>query len=118
MHSLPIPEGGKAFTVEWVRQALNAGGDGGFPAIKDIAVEDIGADSGALGVIVRCTITYRDAAAQAPESVVIKLSSSDKKSLRIAKMLSMYQQEFCCFRQLAPHIQIGLPASEFPVLRF
>ena len=55
-------------------------------------------------------MTYRDDAAQAPESIVIKLSSPDQKSLRLAKMLSMYKRDYFCFRQLAPHIQIELPA--------
>lgn len=92
-----------------MQQALSAGG-GDFPAIKDIVVEDVGAGSGIMSQVLRCTMTYHDDAAQAPESVVIKLSSSDKTSLRIAKILSMYKREYLCFRQLAPQMRIGLPA--------
>ena len=107
MKSLSIPEDGDALTVDWLQQALII--RGGFPAIRDIAVEDIGAGSRAIASVLRCTLTYRDDAPESPQSVVIKLSASDKKSLRIAKLLSMYKREYFCFRDLAPHIPMGLP---------
>ena len=107
MNSLPIPEHGDALTVDWLQRALSAGGD--FPAIRDVAVEDIGAGSGAIGSILRCALTYRDDAPESPRSVVVKLASSDKKSLRVAKLLSMYKREYFCFRHLGPDIPVGLP---------
>ncbi len=110
MNRLSIPEHGNALTVDWLEQALSA--SGGIPSIRDIAVEDIGAGSGALGAILRCTLIYCDEvrrSPETPESVVIKLSSSDKRSLRIAKLLSMYKREYFCFRQLGPSIPMGLP---------
>ena len=85
------------------------GVNGDFPSIKDIAVEDIGAGSEAMASILRCALTYHDDAPEAPGSVIVKLSSPDKKSLRIAKLLSMYKREYFCFRQLAPYIPIALP---------
>ena len=109
MNNPPIPEHGNALTVGWMQQALSAGG-GDFPTIKDIVVEDVGAGLGTMSQILRCTMTYHDDAAQAPESVVIKLSSSDKTSLRIARILSLYKREYLCFRQLASQMRIGLPA--------
>ena len=107
MNSLPLLEHGNALTVNWLQQALSADGD--FPSIRDIAVEDIGAGSGAIGSVLRCNLTYHDDASEAPKSVVIKLSSSDKKSLRIAKLLSMYKREYFCFRLLGRSIPMGLP---------
>ena len=107
MTNLPIPGHGNAITVDWLQRALSASGD--FPSIRDITVENIGSGSGAIASILRCTLTYRDDAPDAPRSVVIKLSSSDRKSLRVARLLSMYRREYFCFRLLAPHIPVGLP---------
>ena len=107
MNSLPLLEHGGALTVDWLQRALSASGD--IPSIKSIAVEDIGAGSGAIASVLRGVLTYHHDAPGAPRSVVIKLSASDKKSLRIAKLLSMYKREYFCFRELAPHIPMGLP---------
>ena len=105
-----IPERGSALTADWMQQALTSGGAAGLPAISDMQVEDIGTGSGALGEILRCTLSYEDNRSDAPESVVVKLSSSDKKSVRIARLLGMYKREYSCFRELASHMPIGLPA--------
>ena len=104
-----IPDNANAITADWMRRALSLGGTVEPPAIKDVVVEDIGAGSGTLGEILRCTITYLDPAAQAPGSVVVKLASSDRKSLRIARALSFYKREYACLRLLAPHMRLGLP---------
>lgn len=109
MTSLPIPASGNALTAAWMQQALSRGGAADLPAIQDMQVEDIGTGSGALGEILRCTMRYEDDGAGAPESVVVKLSSSDKKSVRIARLLAMYKREYSCFRELAPHMPIDFP---------
>ena len=110
MTNPPIPENANALTAEWMGQALGAGCASGFPAVKDVAVEDIGAGSGSLSEIVRCFMTYHDDAAQAPESVVVKLASPDKNIARMARALSMYKREYLVFDQLAPHMRVALPA--------
>ena len=109
MTNLPIPERGSALTADWMQQALRAG-IGAGPVIKDMSVEDIGAGSGALGEILRCTLNYEGDGTGTPGSVVVKLRSSDQKSIRIAKLLNMYKREYNCFRRLAPDMPIRLPA--------
>ena len=110
MTNPPIPERGSALTADWMHRALAAGGAHDPPAIRDMEVEDIGTGAGALSEILRCAMRYEEDGAGAPESVVVKLCSSDKKSLRIARLLGMYRREYNLFRQLAPHLPIGLPA--------
>lgn len=109
--SLSIPGNGDALTVDWIQRALSAGGDISF--IRDVAVEDISAGSGAIGAVLRCALTYHHEDPDMPKSVVIKLSSDDKKSLRIARLLSMYKREYFCFRQLAQSIPMGLPEGDY-----
>lgn len=110
MANLPIPARGSALTADWMGRALAAGGASDLPAITDMEVEDIGTGAGALSAILRCTMRYEDVGAGGPESVVVKLCSADRKSLRIARLLGMYRREYGCFRQLAPHLPISLPA--------
>ena len=105
-----IPECRSALTADWMQQALAAGGARDLPAITAIEVEDIGDGTGALSEILRCRIRYRDERSGAPESVVVKLSSANKSSLRIARMFGMYKREYNCFRQLAPHLPVRMPA--------
>ena len=89
MTNPPIPERGSALTADWMGRALIAGGASDLPAITDMEVEDIGAGAGALSEILRCTMRYEDDGPGAPESVVVKLCSSD--SLRRT------------FRSVCPH---------------
>ncbi len=109
MTNLPIPESGNALTVDWMQQALRLGSGAG-PVIRDMVVKDIGTGSGALGEILRCTLSYEGGGTGAPGSVVVKLRSSDKKSIRIARLMNMYKREYHCFRQLASSLPISLPA--------
>ena len=104
-----IPENEKAITAEWLRRALSSGGAADPPPIESVVVENVGAGAGTLSEILRCTMTYSGTVAKAPRSVVVKLPSGDRKSLRIARTLSMYKREYACFRELAPHMRIGLP---------
>ena len=100
MTNPPIPERGSALTADWMHRALAAGGAHDLPAIRDMEVGDIGTGAGALSEILRCTMRYEEDGAGAPESVVVKLCSSDKKSLRIARLLGMYRREYNLFGSL------------------
>ena len=104
-----IPENADAVTAEWLRQALSTGLSENLPEVASLVVENIGAGSGTLGEILRCSIRYGDDGKRSPGSVIVKLSSSNRNSLRIAKTLSMYKREYACFRQLVPHMKIGVP---------
>ena len=109
MANPPMPENRDAITADWIGQALTAGGTSHFPTITDVAVEDIGAGVGLLGEILRCRLTYHDAAAAAPETVIVKLPSSQLKSLRISKRLSLYKREYDYYRLVAPHSPLRSP---------
>lgn len=110
MAKLAIPERGGSLTADWMWRALVAGGARNLPAVRDIEVADIGTGTGALSEILRCEIHYVDDRNAAPKSVVVKLSSINRRNLRIARMLGMYRREYSCFRRLAPHLPIKMPA--------
>lgn len=119
-----IPDSGDAITVEWMRQALTAGGALDVPPIKGVVVEPIGIGLGLLADILRCHLTYDDGAGgyvggvtpgvdrptpQAPASVVVKLPGSEQKSRQLSKRFSLYKREYDYYRRLAPSVPLRTP---------
>ena len=105
-----IPAGGKAVDARWLQQALAAGGAPDLPAIRDVAVKDIGEGVGLLAEILRCGITWEDEAEAAPDSVVVKLPSPDPKSLRLCRRLSLYKREYDFYRHIGGQAPVRSPA--------
>ena len=104
-----IPENRNAITAEWLRQALTAGGASGLPPIEDVVVEDIGAGVGILAEILRCHLTYRDDARASPETVIVKLPSTHRKTLRMGKWQRLYKREYDYYRHLSRHSPLRSP---------
>ena len=105
-----IPENRDAITADWMRRALVAGGSPDTPRIDDIVVSDIGAGVGLLAEILRCRLVRGGGdAGAAPETVVVKLPSTDPKSLRINRMQSLYKREVDYYRRLAPDTPVRSP---------
>ena len=104
-----IPESANAITTDWLRRALVAGG-GPDATVDDVVVSDIGAGTGLLAQILRCRLTRRDdGAATLPETVIVKLPSLDRKSLRMCRMQSLYKREFDYYHRVAPDAAIRSP---------
>ena len=105
-----MPENREAITVDWLRLALAAGGASNVPAIKDAVVEPIADGVGLLGEILRFRLVYEDDAAPGPESVIVKLPSTDRKTLRLCKQQMFYKREHDFYRLLAPHALVRTPS--------
>ena len=105
-----LPGNAEAITADWLQQALAAGGAAGLPAIRELAVDTIGAGAGLLGEILRCRLDWAGEDPAAPASVIVKLPSSDPKSLRISRRLSLYQREYEFYRHVGTRAPIRSPA--------
>jgi len=105
-----IPESGKAIDAGWLQRALAAGGAPDLPAIRNVAVEDIGDGIGLMGEILRCHVTWEKKTTTAPESVVVKLPSQNRKSLRLDRRLSLYKREYDYYRHIGGQAPIRSPA--------
>ena len=62
-----------------------------------------------MGTLLRCHLDYDESPSVGPRSVIVKLASSDPKSLRISRRLGLYQREHAFYRQLASNIPIRSP---------
>ena len=105
-----IPASGKAVDVHWLQRALAAGGAPDLPAIRSLAVEEIGGGFGLLGEILRCRVTWEEEAEAAPGSVIVKLPSPDPKSVRLCRRLSLYKREYDFYRHIGAQAPIRSPA--------
>ena len=108
--NLEIPASGKAVDAHWLQRALAAAGAPDLPAIRDVAVEDIGEGVGLLAEILRCRVSWEEEAEAAPGSVVVKLPSPDPKSLRLCRRLSLYRHEYDFYRHIGAQAPIRSPA--------
>ena len=108
-----LPETANDITPAWLHQALQAGGNPDFPAIRNVAVEQIGVGVGLAGKILRCHLTYDDDLPGVPETVIVKLPSADPDTLRVAKRLELYRREYNYYRHVASHAPIRSPALHY-----
>ncbi len=105
-----IPGNESDVTPEWIQQALAAGGAPDLPPVTAVAVANIGAGVGMVGIILRCHLTYHDGAGAGPETVIVKLPSAHPETVQTARTLGLYQREYAYYRQIAPHAPIRSPA--------
>ncbi len=105
-----LPATANDITAGWLQQAVAAGGNPDFPAIRSVALEQIGVGVGLVGAILRCHLTYDDDPPGGPETVIVKLPSADPDTLRVAKRLNLYRRECDYYRHVAPHAPIRSPA--------
>ena len=104
-----IPSSESAVTVDWLQRALVAGGTCEVPPLKNVTVQQIGARSGFVGMLLRCHLTYHEDAPQSPRSVIVKLPSKNAKARRVSRMLSLYKREYDFYSVLGPEAPISSP---------
>ncbi len=75
--------------------------------VTDVVVEPIG--TGQMADCLRCYLSY-DRAGTGPASVVVKLPSSDPKSVETAVALRSYEIEVNFYRHLSPTLSVCTPA--------
>ena len=105
-----IPDSEHDITVEWMQQALAAGGLADSATIAAVTVENIGSGVGFVGTILRCNLTCRSDTAAVPRSVIVKLHSSHAETVATARTLQLYAREYTFYRQMAPHVPVRAPA--------
>ncbi|MEM8766894.1 MAG: phosphotransferase [Pseudomonadota bacterium] len=87
----------------WLGEVLGA-------EIRDHKPTQIGQGVGLMGDIYRVALSYAEANTQAPATVVVKLPSSFEENRAQGVALGMFEAEVRFYRELAPHIAVGMPA--------
>ena len=110
MKRVPLPEQADDITVDWMRQALTAGGASGFPEIESLEIEKLSDVANAMGNLFRCRMNARGGIPVDPASVIVKLPTSNAIALKLAKWLSLHRREYVYYRDIAPHSQVRVPS--------
>lgn len=83
-------------TAAWLTAAVGAG------PVADFAVERIG--TGQMSECYRVRLTYADAGAPGPDSVVLKVAATDPVSRQTGLALGLYEREVSFYRDIAPRL--------------
>lgn len=97
-----VPRDLDEVSAEWLAGALGA-------RIESITVDQIAAGQGFMGRLARVHITAPGG--QTPESVIVKLPTSDPGGQVIGQMMRVWEREHCFYRDLAPLMQIRVPRA-------
>ncbi len=93
-HTGNVVERPTELTADWLTAAIGAG------TITDFATERIG--TGQMSECYRVRLSYADAAADGPDSVVLKVAATDPMSRQTGMTLGLYEREVCFYRDIAP----------------
>ena len=96
-------------TAEWLTRSL--ADHIGSSAVTDFELKTL--VGGYTGSVVRATLRYDRDEPGAPQTVVLKLPSSDEKALEMYAALNFYAQEYRFYRELAPIAGINLAKQYF-----
>ncbi|MDE2785641.1 MAG: phosphotransferase [Chloroflexota bacterium] len=105
-----IPAGPHDVNHDWLWQAL-ASSSGFEPSqLRAIRAEPVGPGRGLLSTVIRCHLVWSVDAPQQPASVIVKCHSADRKTFRLARILTLYRQEYEFYRRIRPFAVIRAPA--------
>ena len=105
----PLPENPADITLEWMQRALTFGGNSDISRVSRLSAQPIGEDAGLMGTMLRCQLAYDESPSLGPGSVIVKLASSDPKSLRINRRLGLYKREHAFYSRFAAHVPVRSP---------
>lgn len=109
MTSINIPSSKSEITKQWVSGALEESFPGIGNALAGIEVSEIGVGFGLMATLCRVQIEYSEPTEPFPSSVVIKMSSSDPASLKLAKSLDLYRREYNFYSTIRQVAKIRAP---------
>lgn len=96
-------------TPAWLTEVLKRSGHLIRASVSKIAAERIGAEVGFLDSVARWRLTYDVVEPTAPQSLVVKVSSTDDAYRRIGEFYDAYEREFRFYRTIAATAPIRLP---------
>jgi hypothetical protein len=110
---MQIPVGASDLTPSWMTAALRAEGTIGAAAVIAVDVGPVG-EVGMTGQIFRVRMRYDDAPADAPGSVVAKLSGASPEVRDVVHSMVFYAREIDTYRELANRCRCGCRGATSP----
>ena len=98
-------------TPAWLTEALRPSGLlGDEGAVAAVRADDIGTGVGVFGIIARLHLTYRDAPAGAPATIIAKMPTAAEANRQVGLVLKLYEREGRFYRDVASSVPFRTPA--------
>jgi thiamine kinase-like enzyme len=102
-------------TTDWLQSAMtDALGDA---KIEAFSPEIIGVGEGFMGQLARVSLSYADAGADAPKSVIAKFASTMPETREMARDQNAYQREIGFYRDIGHGAGVPVPSCYYSELR-
>jgi len=89
-------------TADWLAAELVA-------PIESVELEPIGSGEGFMGQLARVHVSSPDASV--PATVIVKLPTADPGNQFVGEMMRVWEREHCFYRDVAPHVDVRIPAA-------
>lgn len=96
-------------TLGWFRRVLAVSGGLEPSHLTSVRAEPMGSVRGLLSTVIRCHLEWSVEAPNQPDSVIIKLCSTDRKTARFARLIKLYRHEYLFYQRIRPSIGIRSP---------
>jgi len=107
---MKIPIAPEALTVEWLTQALRESRTISQAGVISFDTELLGEGQSATGQLVQLRLTYDIEEADAPPSLIMKLSAADPaRRASIHALLNMYGREVWFYQEIAGQVELQTP---------
>jgi hypothetical protein len=109
-----LPSTIQELTTTWLTDALRPSGilgDGGV--VVGVKADDIGTGVGVFGIIARLHLTYRNAPADAPLTIIAKMPTDSPMNRQVGLVLRLFEREGLFYRELAPEVSLRGPRCYF-----
>jgi hypothetical protein len=101
-----IPTSLDHFTPDWLSEALGE-------RVTAVEIEPVGQGVGILGLLARLHLTYADAGADGPSTVVANIASSNPETVMVAVHYGFYLNEISFYRDCASTPGLRTPAVHY-----
>jgi Ecdysteroid kinase-like family len=109
-----LPSTIQDLTPTWLTDALRPSGVlGDHGVVTGVRADDIGTGVGVFGIIARLHLTYRDAPADAPTSIIAKMPTDSPMNRQVGLILRLFEREGLFYRDLAAQVSLRGPRCYF-----
>lgn len=92
----------------WLNQAFRAGG-AEYPEVTRVTTSEAGVDQGVVSDLARCHLTFAEDLDASPETVIVKLASSDPAARKLVRRLELQAREYTFYRRLGEELRQYIP---------
>jgi hypothetical protein len=108
---MSVPQSIDELSTAFLSEALASASGGG--TVVAVRADDIGAGVGVFGIIARLHLTWVDASAGAPSTVIAKMPTTAEANRNVGHILGLYSREHHFYETAAHRVSFPVPTCYF-----